>query len=81
MYHYVHLLKQVIDQGCRENYIYVYVCFACWLELDSSIALCNIDQFMNPICYLYQYFSPQWDLFQDIQLPFGLSRCKQRLLI
>ena len=81
MYHYVHLLKQVIDQGYSENYIYVYVCFAYWLELDSSIALWNIDQFMNPMCYLYQYFGPQWDLFQDIQLPFGLSSCKQRLLI
>ena len=57
------------------------VCFVCWLELDSSIALCNVEQFLNPICYFYQYFGPQWDLFQDIQLAFGLSSCKQCLLI
>ena len=62
-------------------YIYIYVCFVCWLELDSSIALCNVEQFLNPICYFYQYFGPQWDLFQDIQLAFGLSSCKQCLSI
>ena len=64
-------------------YVYMYVCdcFVCWLELDSSIALCNVEQFLNPICYFYQYFGPQWDLFQDIQLAFGLSSCKQCLSI
>ena len=60
--------------------VFVCVCFVCWLELDSSIALCNVEQFLNPICYFYQYLGPQWDLFQDIQLAFGLSSCKTMLV-
>ena len=47
--------------------------FVCWLQLDSSMALCNVEQFINPMCYLYQYFGPQWVIFQDIKLAFGLS--------
>ena len=43
--------------------------------------LCNAEQFINPMCYLYQYFASQWDIFQDIQLAFGLSSCKQCLSI
>ena len=51
----------------------LFVCFVCWLQLDSSMALCNVEQFINPMCYLYQYFGPQWVIFQDIKLAFGLS--------
>ena len=47
--------------------------FVCWLQLDSSMALCNVEQFINPMCYLHQYFGPQWVSFQDIKLAFGLS--------
>ena len=43
------------------------------LQLDSSMALCNVEQFINPMCYLHQYFGPQWVIFQDIKLAFGLS--------
>ena len=57
------------------------ISFVCWLQLDSSMALCNVEQFINPMCYLYQYFARQWDIFQDIQLAFGLSSCKQCLSI
>ena len=45
---------------CVCVYIYIYVCFVCWLELDSSIALCHVEQFLNPMCYYYQYFGPQF---------------------
>ena len=31
------------------------------------------------MCYLYQYFGPQWDMFQDMQLAFGISSCKHRI--
>jgi hypothetical protein len=62
-------------QSCRVNtyiYIYIYmcvcvcVCFVCCLEMDSSIALCNVEQFINPIFYFSQYF--------------GLGICVQEVL-
>ena len=55
------------------HFFVIIISFVCWLQLDSSMALCNVEQFINPMCYLHQYFGPQWVIFQDIKLAFGLS--------
>ena len=63
-------------------FIYIYVWFACWLKLDSSIAPYNKEQFYNPMYFAFiKILVLSGTFIKIIQLAFGFSSCTQCLLI
>ena len=84
-YYYYNLC--ICIQICIPNKTVIRVCEVQHANFSSTqiyyyyYCIMHMQRFINPMCYLYQYFARQWDIFQDIQLAFGLSSCKQCLSI